>query len=319
MRIVFMGTPDFAVPALAALYEAGHEIACVYTQPPRPAGRGKKLRPSPVQVKAKELGLEVRSPKGLRKPERHQEFAALGADIAVVAAYGLILPQAVLDAPRYGCLNIHASILPRWRGAAPIHRAIMAGDEETGVTIMQMEAGLDTGPMRHIVRTPIARKTTGDLFEELAQLGGAAMVEVLADLDAYPPCAQDDTLATHAPKIDKAEARIDWTQSAEVIERNVRGLAPFPGAWFELGGERVKLLMAETIASPRKGRDLSREAGGRRLHGSAQPGTILDTDFTIACGTGALRPVTLQRAGKPAMSLEDFLRGRPIKPEVNVD
>ena len=219
MRVVFMGTPDFAVPALVALHEAGHEIACVYTQPARPAGRGKKLRPSPVQLKAEELGLEVRTPKGLRKPEPQAEFAALGADVAVVAAYGLILPQAVLDAPRHGCLNIHASILPRWRGAAPIHRAIMEGDKETGVTIMQMEAGLDTGPMRHVVRTPIAAKTTGDLFEELARLGGAAMVEVLADLGAYPPVAQDDARATHASKIDKAEARSDWAQRAEDFER----------------------------------------------------------------------------------------------------
>ncbi|MEL6239000.1 MAG: methionyl-tRNA formyltransferase [Pseudomonadota bacterium] len=296
MRIVFMGTPDFAVPALVALCEAGHEVACVYTQPPRPAGRGKKLRPSPVQLKAEELAIEVRSPKGLRKPERHQEFAALEAEVAVVAAYGLILPQAILDAPVHGCLNIHASILPRWRGAAPIHRAVMAGDAETGVTIMQMEAGLDTGPMRHIVRTPISRKTTGELFEELGALGAAAMVDVLADLDTYPPVPQDDTLATLAPKVDKAEARIDWAQGAESIERLVRGLAPFPGAWFELEGERVKLLMAQVVDA------------------SGAPGEILGTDFTIACGPGALRPVTLQRAGKPAMNLEDYLRGRPVEP-----
>ena len=312
MRIVFMGTPDFAVPALVALHAAGHAIAAVYTQPPRPAGRGKKLRPSPVQVKAEELGFEVRTPKGLRKPEPQAEFAALDADVCVVAAYGLILPQAVLDAPKYGCLNIHASILPRWRGAAPIHRAVMAGDEETGVTIMQMEAGLDTGPMRHIVKTPIGRKTTGDLFEELAQLGGAAMVEVLADLAAFPPVAQDERHATHAAKIDKAEARIDWTQGAETIERLVRGLAPFPGAWFELEGERVKLLRAEVVASPREGGDLSHAAGGSRLRGSAHIGEVLDNQFTIACGSGALRPVTLQRAGKPAMSLGDFLRGRAV-------
>jgi methionyl-tRNA formyltransferase len=295
MRIVFMGTPDFAVPALVALHEAGHEIACVYTQPPAPAGRGKKLRPSPVQIKAEELGLDVRTPKTLRKPEAQEDFAALEADIAVVAAYGLILPQAVLDAPRHGCLNIHASILPRWRGAAPIHRAVMAGDEETGVTIMQMEAGLDTGPMRHIVRTPIDAKTTGELFGELAQMGAAAMVEVLADLKAYPPMLQDDAEATHAPKVDKAEARIDWSQCAETIERLGRGLAPFPGAWFEIGGERVKLLLAEVV------------------EGAGQPGEILDPNFTIACGRGAIRPITLQRAGKPAMALTDYLRGRPVE------
>ena len=290
-----MGTPDFAVPALVALHEAGHEIACVYTQPPRPAGRGKKLRPSPVQVKAEELGLPVRSPKSLKPPEEKAAFAALEADVAVVAAYGLILSQAILDAPNHGCLNIHASILPRWRGAAPIHRAIMAGDEETGVTIMQMEAGLDTGPMLHIVRTPIGTKTTGELTEELAELGASAMVEVLANLDGYAPQAQDDSFACYAPKIDKAEARIDWSQDAGVIECQVRGLAPFPGAWFELQGERIKLLRAEVVFEP-----------------NDEPGTVLDDELTIACGTGAIRPIRLQRAGKPAMSREDFLRGRPV-------
>ncbi|MEM6267204.1 MAG: methionyl-tRNA formyltransferase, partial [Pseudomonadota bacterium] len=251
MRITFMGTPDFAVPTLSALHAAGHEIACVYTQPPRPAGRGKKLRPSPVQAKAEELGLAVRSPKSLKPTEEKAAFARLDSDVAVVAAYGLILSQTVLDAPKHGCLNVHASILPRWRGAAPIHRAIMAGDAETGVTIMQMEAGLDTGPMLHAVRTPVARKTTGDLTAELAEIGAQAMVEVLADLAAFPPQRQDDAGACYAPKIDKAEARIDWTKDAETIEREVRGLAPFPGAWFELGAyerrERVKLLLAETI------------------------------------------------------------------------
>jgi len=311
-----MGTPDFAVPALVALYEAGHEIACVYTQPPSRSGRGKKLRPSPVQAKAEELGFEVRHPKSLRSEEAQAEFAALDADIAVVAAYGLILPQAVLDAPTHGCLNIHASILPRWRGAAPIHRAIMAGDEETGVTIMQMEAGLDTGPMRHIVRTTIGAKTTGELFEELGQLGAQAMVEVLADLDAYPPVAQDDALATHAAKIDKAEARIDWSRGSAELVRHVAGLAPFPGAWFELpnnqGDERVKLLLAEEIVSPREGGELPPADGGSRLRGSSQSGEVLDDQFTIACSKGALRPLKLQRAGKPAMNREDFLRGRAI-------
>ena len=198
MRIIFMGTPDFAVPALNALHAAGHTIVCVYSQPPSHSGRGKKLRPSPVHARAEELGLDVRTPKSLRAPEDQAAFAALKADVAVVAAYGLILPQKVLDAPVHGCLNIHASILPRWRGAAPIHRAIMAGDEETGVTIMQMEAGLDTGPMRHIVRTPIGANTPGEMIAELGDMVAAAMVEVLSNFDAYPPVPQDDELTTHA-------------------------------------------------------------------------------------------------------------------------
>ncbi|HEY6964902.1 MAG TPA: methionyl-tRNA formyltransferase [Erythrobacter sp.] len=294
MRIVFMGTPDFAVPALRALHEAGHEVACAYTQPPRPAGRGKKLMASPVQVEAERLGVPVRSPVSLRGAEAQAEFAALNADVAVVAAYGLILPQAVLDAPKHGCLNIHASLLPRWRGAAPIHRAVMAGDAETGVTIMQMEAGLDTGPMLHKVRTPVGTKTTGELFAELGATGAAAMVEVLADLAAFPPEVQDDSAAIYAPKIDKAEAKIEWTADAGAIERLVRGLAPFPGAWFELDGDRVKLLLAEVADA------------------SGAPGTVLDGDFTIACGSGAIRPLRLQRAGKPVLDRAEFLRGRPV-------
>ncbi|QIG53432.1 methionyl-tRNA formyltransferase [Altererythrobacter sp. BO-6] len=294
MRIIFMGTPDFAVPALEALHAAAHEIVCVYTQPPRPAGRGKKLQPSPIQKVAEQLGIEVRHPTSLKSAEAQAEFAALGADVAVVAAYGLILPQPVLDAPRLGCLNIHASILPRWRGAAPIHRAILAGDEVTGVTIMQMEAGLDTGPMLATVRTPIDAKTTGELTEELAEIGAQLMVGTLRDLAIHKPVAQDDSAATYAPKIDKAEARIDWTRSAEEIERLPRGLAPFPGAWFELEGERVKLLRAELA------------------QGSGVPGEVLDEDFAIACGSGAIRPVRLQRAGKPAMDRADFLRGRTV-------
>ncbi|WP_416831193.1 MAG: methionyl-tRNA formyltransferase [Erythrobacter sp.] len=298
MKIVFMGTPDFSVPALVALHGAGHEIVCVYSQPPSRSGRGKQLRPSPVHAKAEELGIEVRTPKSLRNAEAQAEFAALNADVAVVAAYGLILPQAVLDAPVHGCLNIHASILPRWRGAAPIHRAVMAGDEETGVTIMQMEAGLDTGPMLNIVTTPIGSKTTGALTVELAQLGAAAMVRVLADLPAFPPVRQEDEAATYAAKIDKAEARIDWTRPAAEIVRHIHGLAPFPGAWFEMANgvesERVKLLLAE------------------EAEGSGAAGTVLDDGFTIACGEQALRPLRLQRAGKPAMDLADFLRGRPV-------
>jgi methionyl-tRNA formyltransferase len=294
MRIIFMGTPEFAVPALRALQAAGHEIACVYTQPPRPAGRGKQLRASPVQAAAEQLGVPVRFPKSLRGEAEQAEFAALNADVAVVAAYGLILPRAVLDAPKHGCLNIHASLLPRWRGAAPIHRAVMAGDAETGVTIMQMEAGLDTGPMLHKVAVPVGRKTTGDLFEELGAVGASAMVEVLANLAAFPPEVQDDAAAIYAPKIDKAEAKIDWSAPAEVVERTVRGLAPFPGAWFELGDERVKLLLAEAIG------------------GAGTPGEVLNADFTIACGDGALRPLLLQRAGKPVLERSEFLRGRAV-------
>jgi len=294
MRIIFMGTPDFAVPALRALHSAGHDIACVYTQPPRPAGRGKKLMPSPVQKVAEELGLAVRSPKSLKKAPEQEEFAALEADVAVVAAYGLILPQAVLDAPAKGCLNIHASILPRWRGAAPIHRAIMAGDAGTGVTIMQMEAGLDTGPMLATIRTPIATKTTGELTEELAELGASLMVEVLRELDNHVAVAQDDTEATYAPKIVKAEARIDWSRSAEELVRHIHGLAPFPGAWCEFEGARVKLLRAEVA------------------DGSGAAGEVLDDALTIACGSGALRPTRLQRAGKPAMDLEEFLLGNAV-------
>ncbi|MGB7373646.1 methionyl-tRNA formyltransferase [Pontixanthobacter sp.] len=294
MRIIFMGTPDFAVPTLNAVYEAGHDIAAVYTQPPRPAGRGKKLQRSAVHHRAEALGLEVRHPVSLKKPEAQQEFAALEADVAVVAAYGLILPRAVLDAPKQGCLNVHASILPRWRGAAPIHRAIMAGDAVTGVTIMQMEAGLDTGPMLATIRTPIEDKTTGELTAELAELGGRLMAETLRQLPNHIPVAQDESEATHAAKIDKAEARIDWTGHAAVIERTIRALAPFPGAWFELNGERIKVLKANIA------------------EGSGNAGETLDDRLTIACATGAVRPVMVQRAGKPAMALDSFLRGTKV-------
>ena len=294
MRIVFMGTPDFAVPTLRALHAAAHDVVAVYTQPPRRAGRGKKLKPSPVQKEAEVLGIEVRSPKSFKSAEEQERFAALEADIAVVAAYGLILPQAVLDAPMHGCVNVHASILPLWRGAAPVHRAVMAGDPVTGITIMQMEAGLDTGPMLATVRTPIEQKTTGELTQELADLGAQLMVGTLRELKNHRPLVQDNEDATYAPKIDKAEARINWSDDADVIERTVRGLAPFPGAWFEIAGERIKLLRAELA------------------EGSGKSGEILDKRLTIACGSGALRPVKLQRAGKPAMDLDEFLRGNPV-------
>jgi methionyl-tRNA formyltransferase len=294
MRIVFMGTPGFAVPTLMALIEAGHEVVAAYTQPPRPAGRGKRLQPSAVQLEAEPRGIPVRSPKSLRPTEAQAELAAFAPEIAVVAAYGLILPQAVLDIPPLGCLNVHASLLPRWRGAAPVQRAIIAGDPVTGVTIMRMEAGLDTGPMLATARTPIDDKTAGELTAELAEMGARLMVETLHDLPNLQAEPQDDLDATHAPKIDKAEAKIDWSGDAEALERQVRGLAPFPGAWFELDGERIKVLKAQVVA--REGK----------------PGTTLDGDLTVACGYAALRPIRVQRAGKPTMDVEAFLRGKPI-------
>lgn len=287
-----MGTPDFAVPALEALVAAGHDVLAVYTQPPRPGGRrGKELTPTPVHRKAEELGIEVRHPLSLKSAEEQAAFAALGADVAVVAAYGLILPQAVLDAPRHGCLNIHASLLPRWRGAAPIHRAILAGDHETGVTIMQMEAGLDTGPMLAKVTTPVGAKSTGELTAELAAQGAQLMVAVLADLGAYPAEVQGEDGVTYAHKIDKAEARIDWSQSAEQVERQVRAFAPAPGAWFEFEGERCKALAAELT------------------EGNGAAGEVLDDQLTVACSSGAVRPTLVQRAGRPAMATADLLRG----------
>tara|TARA_R110002072_G_scaffold65824_9_gene162492 strand:+ start:1327 stop:2238 length:912 start_codon:yes stop_codon:yes gene_type:complete len=298
MRIIFMGTPEFAVPTLRALHQAAHEIVAVYTQPPRRAGRGKQLQPSAVQKEAEVLGLEVRSPASLKSSEEQARFAALEADIAVVAAYGLILPQAILDAPAHGCLNVHASILPRWRGAAPIHRAIMAGDATTGVTIMQMEAGLDTGPMLATLRKPIERQTTGELTEQLAELGAQLMVGTLRELANHRAVRQNDAEATYAPKIDKSEARIDWSEDAGTVERKIRALAPFPGAWFELEDERIKLLLAEVVDTDE----------------ACVPGEVLDTDLAIACGSGAIRPLRLQRAGKPAMDRGEFLRGRAVAP-----
>ena len=295
MRIIFMGTPDFAVPTLQALVDAAHDVVCVYTQPPRPGGRrGRELTPSPVQKRAEDLGIEVRHPTSLKSAEEQAHFAELDADVAVVAAYGLILPQAVLDAPEHGCLNVHASILPKWRGAAPIHRAIMAGDPVTGVTIMQMEAGLDTGPMLAFARTPVEDKTTGELTEELAEIGAQLMVGTLIDLAALHPLEQDDDKATYAAKIDKSEARIDWSRPAEELVRQIHGLSPFPGAWFELDGDRVKVLRAE------------------KVDGEGSPGEVLDAQLTIACGEGAIRPLELQRAGKPKMDLETFLRGNKV-------
>jgi methionyl-tRNA formyltransferase len=294
MRIIFMGSPDFAVPTLDALVEAGHEVVAVYTQPPRPAGRGKAERPTPVEERAGELGIEVRSPKSLRGEAEQEAFAELEADVAVVAAYGLILPQAILDAPMLGCLNVHASLLPRWRGAAPVQRAIMAGDESTGLTIMQMEAGLDTGPMLLKRAVEIEDKNAAQLTEELANLGASMMVEVLGDLPSFDPIPQPEDGATYAPKIRKEEARIDWSRTSAELVRHVQGLAPFPGAWFEHDGERIKLLAAE------------------RAKGGGEAGKVLDDRLTIACGSGAIRPTLLQRAGKGALSIEELLRGFAI-------
>ena len=294
MRIVFMGSPDFAVPSLDALVAAGHEVVAAYTQPPRPAGRGKALQPTAVEKRAHELGIQVRSPKSLKGAEEQASFAALNADVAVVAAYGLILPQPILDAPRLRCLNVHASLLPRWRGAAPVQRAIMAGDQETGVTIMQMEAGLDTGPMRHVERLAIGDSNAAQLTERLSILGAEMMVDVLSDLDFYPPVAQPEEGVTYAAKISKEEARIDWDRSAEDVQRHVQGLAPFPGAWFEAGGERIKLLDAETV------------------DGAGESGEVIGEPLVIACREDALHCRTLQRAGKAPMAVGDFLRGFPI-------
>jgi len=287
-----MGTPDFSVPALDALSEAGHDICCVYTQPPRPAGRGKKDRPSPVQARSEALGLRVRHPTTLRSDNAQAEFSALHADLAIVVAYGLILPQAILDAPKHGCLNIHASLLPRWRGAAPIHRAIMAGDSKTGVCIMQMEAGLDTGPV--LLRRSIEigqTDTTGDLHDRLSQLGGAMIVEALDQLHQLTAEPQMDTGVTYAEKIDKAEARIDWSKPAKIVARHINGLSPFPGAWTEIDGTRLKLLRARATDD-----------------GLAPPGTHLG-GFRIACGTGAVDILEAQKQGKRALPAKDLLLG----------
>ncbi|WP_374635313.1 methionyl-tRNA formyltransferase [Paracoccus sp. (in: a-proteobacteria)] len=299
MRVIFMGTPDFSVPALRAI-AARHEVVAVYSQPPRAAGRGQKPRPSPVQRLAEELGLPVRVPERLKSPEDQAEFAALGADVAVVVAYGLILPQPVLDAPRLGCLNIHASLLPRWRGAAPIHRAVMAGDAETGVAIMQMEAGLDTGPVLAEARTPIgADETTADLHDRLADMGAGLIVQTLERLPlaAVPQAAGGVSYAT---KIDKAEARIDWSRPALEIDRQIRGLSPFPGAWCLIGAERVKLLRSRLVAGS----------------GSGAPGQVLD-GFTIACGAGAIEVLEAQREGKRPMPAAEILRGLSLPPRLD--
>lgn len=294
MRIVFMGTPDFAVPTLKALVAAGHEVVAAYSQPPRPAGRGKQLQPSAVHRAAEALDIPVRTPVSLKGADEQAQFAALDADVAVVAAYGLILPQPILAAPRHGCLNVHGSLLPRWRGAAPVQRAILAGDALTGVTIMQMERGLDTGPMLARVETPIAGKTAGELTTELAEKGAALMVAVLADLAGHPAVVQPEEGVTYAHKIEKAESRLDFTRSAVEAERQVRAFAPAPGAFFEFEGERYRVLAADVV------------------EGSGAPGETVDAALAIACGEGALRPTLIQRAGKPAMETAALLRGRAV-------
>ena len=289
MKIIFMGTPDFSVPVLNALHQA-HEIVAVYCQPPRPAGRGKADRPTPVHARALALGLPVRHPVSLRSEDAAKDFADLGADVAVVVAYGLILPQKILAAPRLGCLNIHASLLPRWRGAAPIHRAIMSGDAETGICIMQMDAGLDTGPVLLRESTPIkADETTSDLHDRLSVMGSRMIVQALAHLP-LPAAPQSELGVTYAAKIDKSEARINWARPALEVDRLIRGLSPFPGAWCDVAGERIKLLRSR-IAS-----------------GQGKPGQVL-TGLTIACGEGAIEVTLAQREGKKPMPPEEFLRG----------
>ncbi|MDJ1157679.1 methionyl-tRNA formyltransferase [Chelatococcus sp. SYSU_G07232] len=307
LRIVFMGTPDFAVPTLAEIIGQGHDVVAVYTRAPAPAGRGMAERPSPVQVMADRFGIPVFTPKTLREEAAQEAFRSLGADVAVVVAYGLILPKAVLEAPALGCLNLHASLLPRWRGAAPIQRAIMAGDRETGVAVMKMEEGLDTGPVAMVERVAIAPDmTAGELHDRLAVLGADLMVRALAALSrgALGFVPQGEEGVTYARKIDNDEARIDWSRPAREVHDRVRGLSPYPGAFFEAdfgrGMERVKVLRT-AIAE-----------------GAAEPGMLLDERFTIACGEGAVRLLQVQRGGKGAMSGEDFLRGTRLVAKVSI-
>jgi methionyl-tRNA formyltransferase len=298
MRLIFMGSPEFALPTLAALIEAGHEIACVYSQPPKPAGRGKALRLTPVHAFAEERGIVVRTPSSLKSDAEKAAFSALNADAAIVVAYGLILPQAVLDGTKLGCFNLHGSLLPRWRGAAPMQRAIEAGDTQTGVQVMAMEAGLDTGGVYATATTPIGpNDTTGTIHDRLAQLGGALMLDSLPKIAngtlACAPQALEGV--TYAAKIDRAETRIDWTLPAIEIDRKVRAFAPFPSAWCILpDGARAKILMTQVS------------------DGQGDPGTTLNNSLLVACGTGAVRIVTLQREGKGTMDASDFLRGTPV-------
>jgi len=293
MRIVFMGSPEFAVPSLEALVQAGHDVVAAYAQPPRPAGRGKAERKTAVHRRAEELGIEVRTPRSLRDEEQQALFRGLDPDLAVVAAYGLILPKAILEAPKAGCINVHASLLPRWRGAAPIQRAILAGDEKSGVTVMRMDEGLDTGPMLLKRELDITGKAAGQVTEEMAKLGAKALVEWLDH--PTTPEAQPNVGVTYASKIDKAEARIDWAKAAEDIERQVRAFNPLPGAWFEANGERIKLLEAA----------VGHDASGK-------PGEVLDDCLNVASGEGHIQPLKVQRAGRGAMTAGELLRGFSI-------
>ena len=298
LRLIFMGTPDFAVPTLLALVAAGHDIVAVYTRAPKPAGRGMDMQLTPVEREARRLALPVFTPRTLRDESAQAEFRAHNADAAVVVAFGLILPKAVLEAPRLGCFNVHASLLPRWRGAAPINRAVMAGDAESGVTIMQMDEGLDTGAMATRESLPIgADMTAGELHDALSQQGARLMLVALAAAErgALSLTPQLEAGVTYAEKISKSETRIDWSKPAAQVHNHIRGLSPFPGAWFELDGVRVKALRT-TLAK-----------------GSAAPGTALDDALTIACGDGAIRLVQIQRSGKQPMQAGDFLRGTPVK------
>lgn len=289
-----MGTPEFSVPALSALIEAGHEIACVYSQPPRPAGRGHKKRLSPIQELAESLDLDARQPSSLGEKTVQAEFLSLNADVAVVVAYGLILPKPILSAPRLGCLNIHASLLPRWRGAAPIQRAILAGESETGITIMQIDDGLDTGPILAVERVPITKKTTAsNLHDELAKIGARLIVEVLSD-DLPSPVSQPEEGVTYAQKLDRSEGRIDWTKASSEIDRRVRALNPWPGVWCELNSERLQILSVKPV------------------NGSGVPGTVIAEPLIVACGEGALQIDQVQRAGRSKMPTADFVRGYPV-------
>jgi methionyl-tRNA formyltransferase len=302
LRLIFMGTPEFSVPTLLELVAHGHEIAAVYTRAPKPGGRGMKLQPTPVEVEARRLGIPVLTPKTLKTAEAQAEFGSHDADAAVVVAYGLILPQAILDAPKLGCFNLHASLLPRWRGAAPINRAIMAGDAESGVMVMKMDVGLDTGDVAMVEHLAITdTMTASDLHDALARLGADLMVRAMAALErgALQLVRQADQGVTYAAKIEKAEARIDWSKPAREVLRHIHGLSPFPGAWSEIADSdaaRVKILRCELVK------------------GSGAPGSVLDDHLSIACGEGALRIIELQRAGKAPMKAAEFLRGTPLRP-----